>query len=271
MTVQSVSLGPATSPAQARAAFRTGLVRPTAGVAQGFAQANLITLPAELAADFQRFAELNPKPCPLLDVLHGTPEPAIAPAADLRTDLPLYRVWRDGQMVDEVADATDAWGNPSESVSFLIGCSFTFEWALLDEGVPVRHIEAGRNVAMYRTSIDCEPAGIFGGKLVVSLRGIPEAMVDTAVEVSGRYPAVHGAPVHIGDPAAIGIADLAHPDYGEPPLFEPGDVPVFWACGVTPQSVLAASRPAFAITHAPGCMFISDVPNDHYLVRQENR
>lgn len=271
MTTQSLSLGPSTSPAAARQAFRTGTVRPTAGIAQGFAQANLITLPTELANDFERFAQLNPKPCPLLDVVAGTVTPSIAPDADLRTDLPLYRVWRDGELIDEVPDASAAWGDPSRLVSFLIGCSFTFEWALLDEGIPVRHIAAGRNVAMYRTSIDCAPAGVFGGRLVVSLRGIPEALVDAAVEVSGRYPAVHGAPVHVGDPAAIGIADLSAPDYGEPPLFEPGDVAVFWACGVTPQSVVAASRPSFAITHAPGCMFVSDVPNDRYLVRQEDR
>lgn len=268
MPVQQTTLGASTTPTQAREAFRGGLVRPTAGISQGFAQANLIALPSELADDFRRFAERNPKPCPVLDEVAGV-EPAIALGADLRTDLPLYRVWRDGELIAELPEVTEHW--PDDLVGFLIGCSFTFEWALLDEGIPVRHITAGTNVAMYNTNIDCEPAGVFSGNLVVSLRGIPQAQVGAAVEVSGRYPAVHGAPVHVGDPVAIGITDLSRPDYGDPPVLEPGDVPVFWACGVTPQAVLAASRPPFAITHAPGCMFISDVPNDHYVVEKEER
>lgn len=262
----TAALSASSSPDQARRTFRSGLVRPTAGLSQGYAQANLITLPRAEAAGFQEFARLNPKPCPLLDVLDGTSEPAIAPGADLRVDLPLYRVWRDGELVDEVSDATDAWGDPAALVSFLIGCSFTFEWALLDEGIPVRHITADRNVPMYRTNVSCVGAGAFSSPLVVSMRGIPAEMVDAAVEVSGRYPLVHGAPVHVGDPEKLGITDLQHPDYGDAPILEAGDVPVFWACGVTPQAAVVASRPRFAITHAPGHMFISDVPNDRYLV-----
>ncbi|WP_376837316.1 putative hydro-lyase [Brooklawnia cerclae] len=258
-------LGASSTPAEARAAFRSGVIRPTAGLSQGHAQANLITLPRTDAADFREFARLNPKPCPLLDVLEGTVTPAIASGADLRVDLPLYRVWRDGELVDEVSDATKAWGDPGELVSFLIGCSFTFEWALLDEGIPVRHITADRNVPMYRTNVPCASAGAFSSPLVVSMRGIPADLVDEAVRVSGRYPLVHGAPVHVGSPEDLGIDDLDRPDYGDAPILEPGDVPVFWACGVTPQAAVVASRPRFAITHAPGHMFISDVPNDRYL------
>ena len=260
------ALGASSTPAEVRAAFRTGLVRPTAGLCQGYAQANLITLPRAAAADFAEFARLNPKPCPLLDVLDGTVRPPIAPGADLRIDLPLYRIWRDGELADETTDVTATWGDPGELVSFLIGCSFTFEWALLDAGIPVRHITADRNVAMYRTNVACASAGTFSGPLVVSLRGIPADRVDEAVRVSGRYPRVHGAPVHVGDPADLGITDLDHPDYGDAPILEPGDVPVFWACGVTPQAAVVASRPRLAITHAPGHMFISDVPNARYLV-----
>ncbi|TDT31376.1 putative hydro-lyase [Naumannella halotolerans] len=263
-----MSIPTATStPAEARAAYRAGLVRPTAGIAHGHAQANLIALPAADAADFARFAELNPKPCPVLDMTapgdHGS---RLIGQGDLRTDIPRYRVWRHGELVEEVADATAAWAEHDDLVAFLIGCSFTFEFPLLDAGVPVRHIGAGRNVPMYRTMIDCIPAGRFSGKLVVSLRGIPESQVEDAVRISGHYPSVHGAPVHIGDPAAIGIDDLAAPDYGDPPILEPGDVPVFWACGVTPQSVVVASRPAFAITHAPGHMLITDARDDDYHV-----
>lgn len=266
MDTVTPALGVSSTPALARAAFRSGLVRPTAGLSHGFAQANLITLPRADAADFAEFARLNPKPCPLLDVLDGTVEPRIAPGADLRVDLPLYRVWRDGELVEETPDATQAWGDPHMLVSFLIGCSFTFEWALLDAGIPVRHISAGCNVPMYRTTRPCASAGAFAGPLVVSLRGIPAGQADEAVRVSGRYPLVHGAPVHVGDPADLGITDLDHPDYGDAPILAPGDVPVFWACGVTPQAAVVASRPRFAITHAPGHMFVSDVPNDRYLV-----
>jgi uncharacterized protein YcsI (UPF0317 family) len=235
---------------------------PTAGLAPGYTQANLIAVPRDWAYDMLLFAQRNPKPCPVLDVTDpGSPATVLAPGADLRTDLPRYRVWQDGTLVDEPPDATGHWRD--DLVAFLIGCSFTFEAALVAAGVPLRH---GRNVAMYVTDRECRPAGRLHGPLVVSLRMVPADMVDTAVLVSGRMPAVHGAPVHVGDPAELGIADLAAPDFGDPPVAEAGDVPVFWACGVTPQAVLMASKPPFAITHAPGHMFVTDVPDSEYRV-----
>lgn len=231
--------------------------RPTAGQAPGYAQANLVILPAEAAFDFLRFAQRNPKPCPVLEVLEvGDPEPKLtAPGADLRTDLPRYRVYRHGELAEERTEVSDLWR--SDLVSFLIGCSFTFEQPLLDAGLPVRHIECGCNVPMYRTNVATTPAGRFSGPLVVSMRPIPAALVPRAVAVTARYPAVHGAPVHIGAPEALGIADLARPDFGDPVPVHPGEVPVFWACGVTPQAVAVNSRIPFMITHAPGHMFVT--------------
>ena len=251
------------TPAAARTAYRGGLVAPTTGHAPGFTQANLVVLPREWAYDMLLFGQRNPRPVPLLDVTDtGSFRTALAPDADLRTDLPRYRVWRDGELVDEPGDVVELWRD--DLVSFLIGCSFSFEQALLDAGVPVRNLEQGRNVAMYRTSIDCRPAGRLQGPLVVSMRPIPAALVATAVQVTARMPQVHGAPVHIGSPAELGIVDLDRPDFGEPVEAEPGDVPVFWGCGVTPQAALMASRPPFAITHAPGHMFVTDVPDSAY-------
>ncbi|USQ80403.1 putative hydro-lyase [Ornithinimicrobium faecis] len=251
------------TPAGARAAYRSGLIAPTSGHASGCTQANLVILPRDWAWDMLLFGQRNPQPVPLLDVTEpGSPRTELAREADLRTDLPLYRVWRDGELVEEVPDVTDLWRD--DLVSFLIGCSFSFERALLDAGVPVRNIEQGRNVAMFRTNRDCRPAGRLSGELVVSMRPVPAALVATAVQVTGRMPQVHGAPVHIGGPASLGIAGLAKPDFGEPIEFEDGDVPVFWACGVTPQAALMASRPPFAITHAPGHMFVTDVPDAVY-------
>jgi uncharacterized protein YcsI (UPF0317 family) len=238
---------------------------PTAGHAAGYAQANLIVVPTDWAYDMLLFAQRNPKPCPVLDVTDaGSPHTVLAPGADLRTDLPRYRVWRDGALAAEPAEVTAYWRD--DLVAFLIGCSFTFEGALARAGVPLRHVEQGRNVAMYVTDRECRPAGRLRGPLVVSMRMIPAALVDTATRVSALMPAVHGAPVHVGDPAALGIADLARPDHGEAVDAAPGDVPVFWACGVTPQAALAASRPPFAITHAPGHMFVTDVPDTAYVV-----
>ena len=188
----------------------------------------------------------------------------MAPHADLRTELPAYRVWEHGRCVAETADVTEHWRD--DLVAFLIGCSFTFERALIAAGVPVRHVEQGRNVPMFITSQMCRPAGIFSGPLVVTMRPVPPDRVAAAVQVTARYPAVHGAPVHVGHPAALGIADLARPDFGDPVRAEDDDVPVFWACGVTPQVALARARPPFAITHAPGHMFITDVPDEAYAI-----
>jgi uncharacterized protein YcsI (UPF0317 family) len=251
------------TPAEARLLYRDGLVAPTTGHAPGFTQANLVMLPRDWAYDMLLFGQRNPQPVPLLDVTDpGSTSTALAPDADLRTDLPKYRVWRDGELADEPADVVDLWRD--DLVSFLIGCSFSFERALLDAGVPVRNLEQNRNVSMYRTSRRCRPAGRLEGPLVVSMRPIPAALVATAVQVTARMPQVHGAPVHIGSPEALGIADVDEPDFGEPVDFEPGDVPVYWACGVTPQAALMASRPPFAITHAPGHMFVTDVPDSAY-------
>ncbi len=250
-------------PSAVRELFRRGeLVRPTAGLAEGYAQANLVVLPQEVAFDFLLFCQRNPKPCPVLEVMEpGEFEPkATAPGADIRRDLPLYRIYRHGQMVAEVQDLVDYWDD--NLVTFLLGCSFTFESALLRAGIPVRHIEAGCNVPMYITSIQTRPAGRFHGPMVVSMRPIPRDQVVRAVQVTSRYPQVHGAPVHIGDPEAIGIKDLGRPDFGDPVEVRPGEVPVFWACGVTPQAVALEVKPPLMITHAPGHMFITNVRDE---------
>jgi uncharacterized protein YcsI (UPF0317 family) len=255
------------TPAELRTRFRRGdLARPTAGMAPGFVQANLVVLPRESAFDFLLFTQRNPKPCPLLEVVEaGSAEPRVmAPGADLRTDLPRYRVYRDGELVDEPIDLTPFWSD--DLVSFLIGCSFTFESALIEAGLPVRHVEQCTNVPMYITSIPTVPAGAFHGPTVVSMRPIPAGQVVRAVQVTSRFPAVHGAPIHLGDPAAIGIRDIAKPDLGDPVEIRAGEVPVFWACGVTPQAVAMASKPRLMLTHAPGYMFITDRRDAEFAV-----
>ena len=251
------------TPAEARQRYREGLVAPTTGWAAGFTQANMVMLPQDWAFDMLLFGQRNPQPVPLLDVTDpGATSSRLAPNADLRTDVPRYRVWRDGELVAEPTDVTDLWRE--DMVTFLIGCSFSFETALMDAGVPIRHIDQGRNVSMYRTNLDCQPAGRLSGPLVVSMRPIPARQVVTAVQITERMPEVHGAPVHVGVPEALGITDVSHPDFGDPVRFEDGDVPVFWACGVTPQAALMASRPPFAITHATGHMFVTDIPDTVY-------
>ncbi|MCP3426916.1 putative hydro-lyase [Rothia sp. AR01] len=250
----------------ARSSYRGGLVEPTSGVAPGLVQANLIAVPADWAYDVLLYAQRNPRACPVLEVLDaGSVASRMAPGSDLRTDLPAYRIWRDGELAGETADASSAWEEHPDLVSFLIGCSFTFEAGLAEAGIPIRHQELGRNVPMYRTARACAPAGRLSGDLVVSMRPIPAGRVADAVRISGRYPAVHGAPVHVGDPAGLGIADLGAPDFGDAPEIRDGEVPVFWACGVTPQAAIVASRPPFALTHAPGHMFVTDVPDANYL------
>lgn len=255
----------ALSPVEARALFRGGHVATTAGWCTGHTQANMIAVPADWAYDVLVFCQRNPKPCPVLDITDaGSSSTALAPGADLRTDLPAYRVWRDGELVDEPADVTDVWRD--DMVAFLLGCSFTFEFDLVRAGIPMRHVEQDREISMFVTNVACRPAGRVAGPMVVSMRHIPGERVEEAVRLSGRMPSVHGAPVHVGDPAGIGIADLAAPDFGGTPRPEPGDVPVFWACGVTPQAAVMASKPPFAITHAPGFMFVSDVADADYRI-----
>ncbi len=248
---------------EVRAAARAGrLTGHTAGMAPAYVQGNLVILPRDLAFDFLLFCQRNPKPCPLLAV--GEPGdpflPALGDDLDIRTDLPRYRLWRHGELVDEPADIGALWRD--DLVSFVIGCSFSFEWALLAAGVPLRHISRGENVAMYKTSIVTAAAGRFSGPLVVSMRPFRPADVIRAVQVTSRFPNVHGAPVHIGGPEAIGIRDLTRPDFGDVPEIGDGEVPVFWACGVTPQAAVMAVRPEFCITHKPGSMLVTDLLND---------
>jgi uncharacterized protein YcsI (UPF0317 family) len=243
-----------------RAAASAGtLTGPTPGLALGYVQANLVVLPRALAFDFLLFCQRNPKPCPLLDVTEpGSAEPRwVAPGADLRTDVPRYRLFSDGAMIDEPANLNSLWRD--DWVGFLLGCSFTFEDALLKAGLPVRHIEMNCNVPMYRTNIACRPAGAFHGPLVVSMRPMTPAQAVRAVQVCSRFPRAHGAPMHIGDPAALGIRDLARPDFGDPVELRAGEVPVFWACGVTPQAVVMQARPPLCVTHKPGHMFVTDL------------
>ncbi len=245
---------------QVRLRARSGeLSGPTAGLAPGYVQANLAILPKALADDFLLFCQRNPRPCPLLAVSDpGDPRmPALGADLDLRTDVPRYRVWRDGELVEECTDLRHVWRD--DLVSFAIGCSFSFDESLISEGIDVRHVSCGCNVPMYRTSIATVPAGPFAGPMVVSMRPMSAADAIRAVQVTSRYPAMHGAPVHLGDPSQIGIADLQRPDYGDAVEVRPGEIPVFWACGVTPQSVVAAARPAFCITHAPGHMLVTDL------------
>lgn len=244
------------TPAELRARFRAGSIGPTSGLAPGFRQANLLVVPADWAYDVLLFTHRNPEPCPVLDVTDtGSRHTPLAHGADLRTDLPLYRVWRDGRLAEETTDVTGVWRE--DSVTFLTGCSFTFDSALTQAGLPWRY--PGRNVAMYLTDRECRPAGRLRGPLVVSMRPVPRDLVGTAWRITALMPASHGGPVQIGTPDRLGIHDLARPDFGDPPEPEAGDVPVFWACGVTLQAAVVASRPPFAITHAPGHMFLTDV------------
>lgn len=260
----------------ATAAFGTGIQDPvhvrgvirsggwqshTSGLAHGRVQGNVVILPEVLAHDFLRFCQRNPKPCPVLAVSEPgqTALPTLGQDIDIRSDVPRYRVWRHGELAEEVTDIAALWR--ADLVTFVLGCSFSFEAALQDVGISLRHINEGRNVAMYRTNISTEPAGPFGGALVVSMRPMPAAGAIRAIQVTSRFPNVHGAPVHIGDPALIGISDLNQPDYGDAVTMLPHEIPVFWACGVTPQSAILNAQPAFCITHAPGCMLVTDLLN----------
>ena len=244
-----------------RAARSGALDAPTAGLAPGYVQGNLAILPHDYAEDFLRFCQANPKPCPLLGVSEaGDPAiPALGADLDIRTDIPRYRVWRDGEAIDEPRDVRAVWRD--DLVSFVLGCSFSFEEALLQADVPLRHLERGTNVPMYRTNIQTQRAGRFHGPLVVSMRPMKPADAIRAVQITTRLPSVHGAPVHLGYPEAIGVADIAKPDYGDAVPVERGELPVFWACGVTPQAAIAAAKVPFAITHAPGYMLVTDLKN----------
>jgi uncharacterized protein YcsI (UPF0317 family) len=235
---------------------------PTAGLVPGYVQGNLAILPRDWADDFLRFCHANPKPCPLLAMSEAgsVALPALGADLDIRTDLPRYRVWEHGRLVASPTNVTAMWRD--DLVSFVIGCSFSFEEALLQNDIPLRHIARGCNVPMYRTNIATQSAGRFHGPLVVSMRPMKPADAIRAIQVTTRLPAVHGAPVHLGFPEAIGVSDLRKPDYGDAVPIEAGELPVFWACGVTPQAAIAAAKPPFAITHAPGCMLLTDLKNN---------
>ena len=258
---------PPSSGLAARLAIRAGRHRgQTAGMAPGFVQGNLAILPQAIAADFLRFCQLNPKPCPLIGTsAPGDPRvPELGEDIDIRTDLPRYRVWRHGELVAEPEDITKFWRD--DLVSFVIGCSFSFEEALMAEGIVLSHIARGCNVPMYRTSIATAAAGPFHGPMVVSMRPLKPADAIRAVQITTRFPAVHGAPVHIGKPELIGISDVNRPDYGDAVPVEADELPVFWACGVTPQSVIATVKPEFCITHYPGSMLVTDRRNTEFAI-----
>lgn len=251
--------GPGTDVGAIRRRIRAGIFRGhTSGLAPGHAQGNVVILPADVANDFLLFCQRNPKACPLLAVSEPGQStlPALGVDIDIRSDVPRYRVWREGALVDEPTDIASYWQD--DLVTFVIGCSFSFEQALIDGGLALRHVELGLNVAMYRTSIATQPAGRFHGPLVVSMRPFTPANAIRAVQITSRFPSMHGAPLHLGKPELIGIKDLARPDYGDAIALLADELPVFWACGVTPQAVVAATRPVFCITHAPGCMLLTD-------------
>ncbi len=251
-----------TPPYDVRLKIRKGeITTQTSGMCLGYAQANLAVLPKDLAYDFLLFTQRNPKPCPILEVSDvGNPYlKKIAKDCNIASDIPKYRVYRHGELIGEYENVESLWRD--DLVAFLIGCSFSFESELLESGVTVRHIEEGKNVPMYLTSIPCEPAGVFSGNMVVSMRPLPNDQIVKAINITASMPRVHGTPVHIGDPEAIGIHDLSKPDFGDAVTIHPGETPVFWACGVTPQSIVMHSKPEFCITHAPGHMLITDVKN----------
>lgn len=249
-------------PGEARRAIRTGtMTGNTAGIAPGYTQGNLAILPADLALDFMRFCQRNPKPCPLIGVTEtGNPAlPDLGQSIDIRTDIPSYNVYRNGELAETVTDIRNLWRD--DFVAFILGCSYSFEQALVSEGVPLRHLEENLTVSMYRTNIETNRAGDFGGGMVVSMRPMTPARAIRAVEVTSRFPHTHGTPVHLGDPAQIGISDINTPDWGDATPIKEGEIPVFWACGVTPQNAIQMARPEICITHKPGCMLVSDVPS----------
>lgn len=246
----------------ARQRIRSGeLTGHTSGLADQHVQGNVVILPQVLATDFLGFCKKNPKPCPLLAVSRPGEFllPTLGSQVDIRTDVPRYRVWRDGELVDQPTDITALWRD--DLVTFVIGCSFSFEQALLEAGLSLRHIDQGKNVAMFRSNIATEAVGPFQGPMVVSMRPFSAAGAIRAVEITSRFPQVHGAPVHLGSPHLIGIHDLSRPDYGDAVSVHDDETPVFWACGVTPQAAIAQAKPDFCITHAPGAMLITDLLN----------
>ena len=249
-------------PASVRQAIRAGgFSGQTAGMAPGFTQGNLAILPADLAMDFLRYCQRNPKPCPLVGVSEtGDPAlPTLGHDIDIRTDIPSYNIYRNGELTDTVTDIQDLWRD--DFVTFIIGCSFSFEQALVNDGVRLRHLDENLTVSMYITSLDTTPAGLFGGGTVVSMRPLTARNAIKAVEITSRFPHTHGSPVHLGDPAQIGISDISKPDWGDAQRINDDEIPVFWACGVTPQNAIRMAKPEICITHTPGSMLVTDLPS----------
>jgi uncharacterized protein YcsI (UPF0317 family) len=245
---------------QMRRRIRNGEWREqTSGLTPGIVQGNVTILPTRWADDFLAYCRANPRPCPLIAVGRpGSPAlPVLGADIDIRTDLPMYCIFKDGEQVAETQDIAGLWRD--DLTTFVFGCSYSFEEMLLAEGIPLRHLEQGTGVPVYRSNIEAVPAGPFGGTIAVSMRAFAPGDVDRVIDITNRFPLVHGSPVHIGDPAAIGIADLMRPDWGDVVPVIPGEVPVFWACGVTPQLAIASARPDFAITHKPSHMLITDL------------
>jgi uncharacterized protein YcsI (UPF0317 family) len=262
ITQGAADRGSAQRAANVRQSIRKGLFTGhTSGVADQNVQGNVVILPEKLASDFLRFCQRNLKPCPLLAVSEPGQFllPTLGDHVDIRTDVPRYRVWQRGELVSEPTDITDIWRD--DLVTFVIGCSFSFEQALLEAGLPLRHVEQGKNVAMFRSNIATDPVGPFFGPMVVSMRPFKPAAAIRAIQITSRFPQVHGSPVHVGLPRLIGIRDLSRPDYGDAIEVRDDELPVFWACGVTPQAVVVQAKPDFCITHSPGAMLITDLLN----------
>jgi len=249
-------------PVQARQLIREEIITfPTAGICQGYAQANLVILPPEYSKDFELYAQKNPAPCPILEIIKGTPQTRImGKDGNICSDISLYRIYRDGVFTEELSNVSAYW--KEGYVGFLIGCSFSFEEALMAAGIPVRHIEQGCNVPMFKTNIQTIQAGPFQGPMVCSMRPMTPDQAELAYQITEKMPNVHGAPIQIGNPEAIGIYNLMTPDYGDPVGIRPDEVPVFWPCGVTPQAAVEQAKLPIAITHAPGHMFITDILNN---------
>ena len=258
----------ALSPTEIRQQIRNGHhTGNTSGMASGYVQCNLVILPADWAAEFLQFCQLNPKPCPLVAVSAKPGDfrfPELGNDLDIRTDIPGYRVFEHGELRQETTDIQKLWRD--DLVSFLLGCSFSFEEALTADGLEVRNVAEQVNVPMYRTQIDLKPAGRFSGKMVVSMRPFLAADAIRAIQICSRFPNVHGAPVHLGDPSLIGITDLSRPDFGDPVTIKEGELPLFWGCGVTPQVALEQAKPPLCITHSPGCMLVTDLPNSRLAI-----
>ena len=260
-------MNPVLTPAALRQQIRSGEhTGNTSGLCSGFVQCNMVILPKDWAAEFLQFSQMNPKPCPILGMSDpGSWEiPELAANLDVRTDIPSYKLFENGEFTKEVTDIRDYWRD--DLVTFMLGCSFSFEESLIADGLEVRNISEGSNVPMYRTNIPCRTAGRFSGTMVVSMRPFLAADAIRAVQICTRFPSVHGAPVHLGDPSLIGIDDISKTDFGDPVTIHEGELPVFWACGVTPQVALEQAKPPFCITHSPGCMLVTDVPNSKLAI-----